>query len=430
MFNNHRMARAIWCRKRISVLTTIMVTGSLLGMSLLTGPPAGAVTNAARWPMYMGGPTHSGWQPNENTITPANASHLGPRWIQPLTAPISSSSPVVANGAVYIGDEGGSLYKRDVRTGAAIWTQFFGGLYSAPAVGNHQAFAADFSGDVGAIDDKGGTNPNYGKVIWSHQIPSGNFLVGPTLVGNTLYVANDAGDVIAWDASYRTATSGTMLWKVNIGECPVARNGGSSPTVLGATVYIGACDGRLLAISPATGSATPTVSTVISFPGGAMSNTLSSDGTRLYTTVSYNSRADVHVVAVDPTASTPLQWDRDLLRPAGGSGDVAVANGTVYAPDDIAIAYLSAADGGYKTQAVSVDNYPTTPTVANGVVYTAGIGFGGGNIGAIQAFDATTALMQYFAAIPDGADTSPAVANGMVFVGSGSGLYAYHLAVG
>jgi outer membrane protein assembly factor BamB len=135
------------------------------------------------------------------------------------------------------------------------------------------------------------------------------------------------------------------------------------------------------------------------------------------------------VVAVNPTASTPLLWDRDLQRPPAFQADVAVANGAVYAPDDIAIVYLSAADGSYKTQAVCVDNFPSTPTVANGVVYTGGTGFDGRNTGAIQAFDATTGFMQYFAAIPDGAQTSPAVANGMVFVGSGSGLYAYHLAV-
>jgi outer membrane protein assembly factor BamB len=169
----------------------------------------------------LGGRTHSGWQPNETTITPANASHLGPRWIQPLPSPIASSSPVVANGAVYVGDEGGNLSKRDVRNGAAIWTQFFGALYSAPAVGNHQAFAADLSGNVAAIDDKGGTNPNYGKVIWSHKMPNIDVLVAPTLAGNTLYVVDAAaGDVVAWDASYRTATSGTMLWKVTIGVCP------------------------------------------------------------------------------------------------------------------------------------------------------------------------------------------------------------------
>ena len=48
-----------------------------------------------------------------------------------------NSSPVVANGVVYIGSDDGNVYALDAKTGTRLWTYRTGSnIYSSPAVAN------------------------------------------------------------------------------------------------------------------------------------------------------------------------------------------------------------------------------------------------------------------------------------------------------
>src|SRR5258705_7225877 len=60
-------------------------------------------------------------QPFEHRIKPANVSRLALKWTATTTGDVSAT-PAVANGAVYFGDFGGTVWKLDAETGAVIWS--------------------------------------------------------------------------------------------------------------------------------------------------------------------------------------------------------------------------------------------------------------------------------------------------------------------
>ena len=69
-------------------------------------------------------------------------------------------------------------------------------------------------------------------------------------------------------------------------------------------------------------------------------------------------------------------------------------------------------------------NVTSSPAVANGVVYI-GSGYGGNKV---YAFDAATGTLLWSYTTGDSVRSSPAVANGVVYIGSGDhSLYAFHV---
>src|ERR1700744_1574375 len=70
-----------------------------------------------------------------STIGVANVSRLKPKWVA-TTAGDVSATPAVAGGAIYFGDFGGTLWKLDAKTGAAIWSH---------SVADYTGIACDFA---------------------------------------------------------------------------------------------------------------------------------------------------------------------------------------------------------------------------------------------------------------------------------------------
>jgi len=148
-----------------------------------------------------------------------------------------------------------------------------------------------------------------------------------------------------------------------------------------------------------------------------------------------------HLYAVD-TATGREKWNFKSSMPIASS--VAVANGVVYFVSSAgSLVALDAAAGqpkwvyaveherrfearnlhGYRPAAQTIpdawDVYTSSPAVANGIVY-----FGSGD-GNVYAVDASSGLLQWKFATGDVVHASPAVASGTVYVGSFDGnLYA------
>jgi outer membrane protein assembly factor BamB len=95
---------------------------------------AAGTAYAANWPSYLNGASHSSYNAAENVIRPGNVGRLAREWRfrgdratrpgQPR--PGFLASPIVVDGAVYIGSDTGWFYKLDERTGAVLAKRFIG----------------------------------------------------------------------------------------------------------------------------------------------------------------------------------------------------------------------------------------------------------------------------------------------------------------
>jgi len=193
----------------------------------------------------------------------------------------------------------------------------------------------------------------------------------------------------------------------------------SSPTVANGMVYAASNDEKLYALNATTGAVL--WSTCIGFatsssPAVANGVVYIGSGGRLY--------------ALNATTGAVL-WTADTISDAQIDSSPAVVKGVVYigitgVPGGALYAFK--ADTGAKLWTVTTENYvQTSPAVANGVVYFV---VGLGHLYAVSA--ATGALL--WTAYTDTAHSStssPTVVNGVVYAGSGDGkLHAFNATTG
>lgn len=128
-----------WLVRRGRRLFGGLVAGSVAivlgGWLACTGPAAAAAAvrllsvarapASAGWPAYLNGPRHSSYAPAQTAITSASAGRVAELWHH---APGRTylASPTVADGAVFIGADGGWFYKLRLTTGAVLAKRFLG----------------------------------------------------------------------------------------------------------------------------------------------------------------------------------------------------------------------------------------------------------------------------------------------------------------
>jgi outer membrane protein assembly factor BamB len=125
-----------------------------------TPPVAGTGSD---WPMYGQNPGRTNYSQDERIISAANVAQLVSRWQVPLgnNGNPSSSSPVVANGRVFVGSsapEWPNFYAFDAASGAPSWSANVGYFNSCDSVGIGSTAA--ISGTVLAVG--GGDSAYYG----------------------------------------------------------------------------------------------------------------------------------------------------------------------------------------------------------------------------------------------------------------------------
>jgi outer membrane protein assembly factor BamB len=272
----------------------------------------------------------------------------------------------------------------------------------------------------------------------------------PAVDGDFVYVGSDDNRLYAYSATGTTQCAGspkvcTPLWRANLGG-----NVQSSPAVDGSRVFVGSVGNRISAFDKtgATGcSGNPKVCTAewsfffnsdeYSSPTVANTHVFmeeNSDAERL-TSIDENTGAAAWI-STDVETSNP-----SLLR-----ASPAVAGGVAYAlfpqvvfePGPGLYAYAATGCTGARarcsplwTASIDVtDN--TSPAVANGTVFVAGYN----GLGNVSAYDAAGSAR--CGGVPkvcaplwtgtDGATSSPAVANGTVYVAAGNVVVAYDAA--
>jgi outer membrane protein assembly factor BamB len=337
---------------------------------------------------------HTHVNPYERILNPTTVGGLTKKWAFPTGGSVLSS-PIVANGVVYIGCVCGYVYALDIASGAKKWAYHTGGqVASLPAVVGGVVY-------IGSIEDHTfyALNAASGTRKWAYKA-YGPFISSPTVVDGVVYVGSEDNTLYALDAA-----SGAKKWTY------WTRGGiDSSPAVADGVVYIGSNDGNVYALDAISGVkkwAYHTGDLVYSSPAVV-------DG------VVYIGSNDGNVYALDAISGVK-EWAYYTGGPVGSSP--AIANGVVYVGSHDGTLYaLEAASGAKKWTYWTSNGVDTSPTVANGVVYFGSLD------GHLYALDAVSGETKWVYRDSSSIASSPAVAAGVVYYGSYDGnLYAFHL---
>jgi outer membrane protein assembly factor BamB len=360
------------------------------------------------WMQWGFTPSHNRVNPYENVLNSSNVGSIDLAWNFPVLSYMSSSA-AVANGAVYVGDEGGSFYALSVKTGAYLWGSWGEWGFSPPAVANGVVYVC--SEKLYALDTKTGAN------LWSFSIPSAyNFCESaPTVANGVVYVAfND------WHLYALNARTGAKLWSAKTGASLFTSMGTyfSSPAVANGVVYVGSKDSNVYALSASTGVKLWSFLT----GGQVLSSPAVANG------VLYVGSVDKNVYALSASTGAKL-WSFATGNSVLSSP--AVANGVVYVGSDDGKVYAINASTGTKLWSFPTGaNVSSSPVVANGVVYVGSHFWGSWAEARIYALNARTGAKLWSFLFPTGVLSSPVVADGVIYVNAQGGVYAFDLAGG
>jgi outer membrane protein assembly factor BamB len=298
-----------------------------------------------------------------------------------------------------------SLTRTDAKNGLhEVWGAPTGvsyeGINSSPAVVAGVVYVGSDDGSVWAFD------ATDGNALWSFAT-EGAVRSSPAVVDGVVYAGSNDGSVYAIDA-----TTGTEIWSFATGGDVTA-----SPLVVDGLVFIGSREGTFYALDAATGVVTWSKRTWGVWHGAAYdagSVFVGSDQSKMF--------------AFEATTGN-LRWSATL------DGRVrctpSVWHGAVYVGDDAAKVYgLNEATGAllWASRAARVDARAvvrSSPAVGHGRVFV-DTGETTPMDGHAVAFDATTGAPIWRMHLADYATSSPALANGVLYLGSyDTRLYAF-----
>jgi outer membrane protein assembly factor BamB len=188
----------------------------------------------SNWPIYRGNPALEGVAPG------SLAKEFELAWRFP-TGDAILSSPVVADGIVYIGSSDQSIYAVDVAKGTKQWSfRTEDAVEAPPLVLEGRVYVGSIDGFFYALDAKSG------KLVWKFETDA-------KIVGGANHARLSDGSlrilVGSHDAKlYCFDVGGRKQWEYETGNFI---NG--APAVLGDRIVFGGCDAVLHVVSVATG---------------------------------------------------------------------------------------------------------------------------------------------------------------------------------
>jgi outer membrane protein assembly factor BamB len=238
-------------------------------------------------------------------------------------------------------------------------------------------------------------------------VDAGGFGGSPAVAAGVVYAGSSDYNLYAFDAA-----TGRRIWKA-----PTSFEIGSSATVANGIVYVGSLD-NLYAFNAASGAQIWSATTggpILTSPAVAYG-------------VVYVGSNDEKLHAFRATTGVPL-WTADIgtapwySSPAVSDGLVYMASNFLYAFNAVTGRLVWRADMGVRP--ISTSHTNSSPAVANGVVYV------GSPDHKLYAFDAATGQPLWSASTGYVIESSPAVANGVVYVGSdNASVYAFDAGTG
>jgi hypothetical protein len=412
--------------------------GLLLGVSLVLAPIALATGGKAQaaiggdWRQFRAGANHSGVNRYETSISRATVKSLQLKWVGNNGF---NSSPAVVDGVVYISNGGLHAYPANCRDDGGVCPPLWHANssyadWSSPAVARGivyiQGVGGLFAYKVGCRHDGGLCSP-----IWS-DLSSDAAYTSPTVGGGKLFVVTSSGFLKAYDTNACEEGGGTCspVWKA-----PLGGEAHSSPAVADGIVYLVGADHMLRAFKVNCGTGSATCSPIwtadvhaFTFASPAIS------GGALYIGTSAGR------LFVFPTSCRygdgtcqPL-WRARM--PVEIHSSAAVTDTTVFVGSGrrlFAFSVGCATDGRMcdplwrSTRTGPGGGFASSPAVANGLVF----------VGSQEEYQSNGKLLAYRANCATGGalcqpiwespmlggmvNASPAVSNGMVFVASNGG---------
>lgn len=338
------------------------------------------------------------------TLTPSHAR----RTLCALLSVALLAVPGVANAADWAQFHGSDVTKVGVQTAEAlitpqtvtglhvVWSAATGasadGINSSPTVVGGVVYIGSDDGSVWAFDQRNGAT------LWSFAT-GGPVNSAPALDGGRVIFGSNDGSVYAVDAA-----AGTLVWTHALGGKISA-----SPLIVGGIVYVGSRGGSFVALRAATGE------TVWQTKPWAVWQSASYDDGTVFV------GSDQAKVFAYDAATGALRW-------AAGAGarvrcTPSVSGGIVYVGTDAGKVLAFKERTGIRLWRRAAAASATTPVVRSAPAVDAGTVFvtTGESTpmdGHTVAFDALTGAKRWTAHMADYSTSSPAVANGIVFVGS------------
>jgi len=351
----------------------------------------GDSTSTSDWPMFNANPSHTGVGTGSQILTPKLL------WTYNTFAPVVSS-PAVVDGVVYIGSDNSDVIALNATSGVQIWnysiTPVFP-VYSSPAVDNGVVYVGSMNSNVYAL------NATNGAQIWSYNT-RGPVASSPAVVGGVVYIGSGGGISYIYALN---ATNGAKLWSYPTSGYIIM----SSPAVVGGDVYIGSTKG----LTQTHGSVYALNATAGTLLWNYTTNGRVTSSPTVANGVVYVGDADGNVYALDAANGGKL-WNYS----AGGAVEMspAVADGWVYAGGSNSMYALNATNGS-KLWNYTANLLGVSPAFIGGVVYV-------GNMTALNATDGVEIWSYDTDKYGSTTASSPAVVNGVIYVGGGYRVYA------
>lgn len=360
----------------------------------------------------------------ENVLNQYNVGSIDVQWAY-STGGAVESSPVVADGVLYVGSDDGNLYALNASTGALKWSFPTGGpVQSSPAVSGGLVFVGTNNCTITCqYGDSLVALTTAGAVAWS--FPTGGPASSPVVVDGVVYFVGNQCNV---DCGYGSSTlyalqasTGSELWSSFEG-------GGFNPipAISNNTVYLS--DGFELDTHNVE-NGTPGWYYSIG-EGHVVGNTTTvADGAILI----WSEQSGI--LALSTTGAQLWSYSSDSYSPTCCT----VAGSYIYFNS---YPFLSGSLSPQTVNGLYIENFtpllqwavgsssetslgPSSPAVANGVVYVSSI------VGVIYAYLAQSGGVLWSYPTGGTVDSSPIVANGVVYVGSAdNNVYAFSLAGG
>jgi outer membrane protein assembly factor BamB len=316
-------------------------------------------------------------------------------------------SPSVVDGIVYVGSEhNGWVYALDASSGALLWTYATdGSVTSCPAV----AGGVVYVGFVGGVD---ALNAYSGNELWSFTTGKVATYSSPAVVDGVVYVGSGDNSVYALNAD-----SGDLIWNFTTGNLVY-----SSPAVVNGVVYIGSFDDNVYALNASNGQKLWNYTT----GGPVYSSPVVEAG------VVYVGSNDYDVYALNAFTGSKL-WSYRTgnsveSSPTFFSGILIVGS------DDGNVYVFNSFEGIKLGSSTTGANVLSSPALVNSVVYVdpdtggayyMGLIYVGSNDGSVYAINPSNSgkVWSYNTSSP--VYSSPAIADGAVYVCSGNVVYAF-----